>query len=112
KLFIEFYNGKRTGAARAALSYYNNSLSPFFDSNFLKQATRINIDEIANEKVHFNIMSNLNSEVAMLPFANDRWSFEKKGPLKTDDFKGWIERQPVMAKTKRGGYNWRLFRNK
>lgn len=111
KLFIEFYNGKRTASARAALSYYSNSLSPFFDNNFLKLATRVNMDEIATEKVHYNLMRTLNSEVAKLPFANDRWRFERHGPLNPDDFEGWIKRQPVVPKTKRGGYNWRLFRN-
>lgn len=112
KLFVEFYNGKRTGGARNALSYYNNSLSPFFDSNFLKQAMKMNIDEISEEKVHFNLMKNMNPEVAMLPFANDRWGFEKRGPLDPNDFDGWMQRKPVVSKTKRGGYNWRLFRNK
>lgn len=111
KLYMEFYNGKRTGGARLALSYYNNSLSPFFDSNFLKHATKININEIATEKLHYNIMKLLDQDIAMLPFANDRWHFEKRGPLNPNDFKGWLERSPVMPKTKRGGYNWRLFRN-
>lgn len=112
KLFLDYYNGKKTGAARLGLMYYNNSLSPFFDSNFLKKATKINMDEIASEKVQYNIMNTLNPEIAHLPFANSRWSFERRGPLDPNDFDGWLERDAVFPKSKRGGYNWRLIRNK
>lgn len=107
-----FYNvGRRTAGSRIAVLYYSNSLSPFFDNRFIKKATELNIDILTSERLHYNLAAKLNKEIADMPLAGSRWGFEANKPLTPDQYRDWIKRQPVYAKTKKGAYNYRQLSN-
>lgn len=107
-----FYNvGRRTAGSRIAILHYSNSLSPFFDNRFVKKATKFDIDILTSEKLHYNLTAKLNKEIADMPLAGSRWSFETNAPVSPGQYKEWINRQPVYAKTKKGAYNYRLLAN-
>lgn len=107
-----FYNvGRRTAGSRIAALYYSNSLSPFFDNRFIKKVTELNIDILTSERLHYNLTAKLNKEIADMPLAGSRWEFEANKPLTPDQYRDWIQRQPVYAKTKKGAYNYRQLSN-
>lgn len=107
-----FYNvGRRTAGSRIAVLYYSNSLSPFFDNRFIKKATELNIDILTSERLHYNLAAKLNKEIADMPLAGSRWEFEANKPFTPNQYREWIKRQPVYAKTKKGAYNYRQLSN-
>ena len=111
KHYVFYRNGRWSGGTRNSLLYSSNVFSPFFDNNFLKKATELDINILANEKLHYNIMKRLNPEFVKLPFYSSRWLFEEKGPINPNEYNYWLRRNPVYAKTKIGAYNWRSLNN-
>lgn len=111
KHYIFYRVGRWAGGTRNSVLYTADMYSPFFDNQFLKKATQLNINALIGEEVHYNIMKRLNPEIANMAFFASRWSFEQKGPKNPNEYEQWFKRNPIYAKTQLGAYNWRLLNN-
>lgn len=108
---ILYMNGRWTSDTRLAKNYTSDIYSPFYDNKFIKKIIQIEHKYLANGFVQYTLTKKLNSEVANLPLAADRWPFEKNGPLQPKSFGAWIKRAPQYSSTKLGNYNWRQLSN-
>lgn len=111
KHYIFYRVGRWAGGTRNSVLYTADMYSPFFDNQFLKKATQLNINALIGEEVHYNIMKRLNPEIADIGFFASRWGFEQKGPKNPNEYKKWFKRNPIYAKTQLGAYNWRMLKN-
>lgn len=111
KHYIFYRVGRWAGGTRNSILYTANMYSPFFDNQFLKKATQLNINTLVGEEVHYNIMKRLNPKIAEMSFFASRWGFESKGPKNPNDYRNWFKRNPTYAKTQLGAYNWRALNN-
>lgn len=111
KHYIFYRVGRWAGGTRNSVLYTTDMYSPFFDNQFLKKATQLNINALIGEEVHYNIMERLNPDISKMPFFASRWGFEQRGPKDPNNYLQWLKRNPIYAKTQLGAYNWRMLTN-
>lgn len=107
KFYLHYRCGRWSGTARSAYKMGFNIYSPMFESRLVKKAQKLKTKYGANEQLIFNILSRVSPELVNVPFANDRWAFEKNAPYSRYDVEEWIKRKPVYPKTQQGNFNWR-----
>lgn len=107
KFFLDFRCGRWSGSSRSAYTMGYYSYAPFFDSKLIRSVSLLQTRFGSSEELIYNILLRLKPELTQLPFANDRWAFEKNNPYSRYDIEGWMRRQPIYSKTKRGAFNWR-----
>lgn len=106
-----YRSGRLTSAAKNSSNYSRQSHSPFLDNRFLREALKIDYDEIRNEEIHYQILNRLDDRLINVPFGKDRWRVEKEKPLKPSDYYKWLSREPYYPTTILGNYNWRRVQN-
>lgn len=109
--FLNFRTGRWTANAKLGKNYLKQQHSPFVDNLFLKQVLQIKYNDNLNDKIIYEIMKRLDFDITKIPFAMDRWKFEKYHPTTVSDFKPWLNRQELYPKTYLGNYNWRQIHN-
>lgn len=109
--FLLYRTGRWTSDSRISKSYATNSYSVFLDNQLTKSAMKLNMKDLRSEIIHYKLVERLKPDVLKIPFANQRFAFEKDGPVSPDDYQNWLEREPIFAKSKVGSYNWRSLGN-
>lgn len=109
--FLKYRTGRWTSDSRVPKSYSSNSFSIFLDNQLTKSAMKLNMNDLRNEVIHYYLIKRLSPEILNVPFFNQRFAFEKKGPVSKDDYENWLTREPVYATSKIGSYNWRSLGN-
>jgi hypothetical protein len=80
---------------------------PLLDNQVMKASVQTHERVKVHDELVYNLLVRLAPALVEVPFANDRWNFEKDGP-RSDDDAGWARRAPVTApKGTCGDFNWR-----
>jgi len=109
--FLLYRTGRWTSDSRISKSYATNSYSIFLDNQLTKSAMKLNMKDLRSEVIHYKLIERLNPDILNIPFANQRFAFEKNGPTSPEDYQNWLEREPIYSKSKVGSYNWRSLGN-
>lgn len=109
--FLINRTGRWTSDSRIPKSYATNSFSVFLDNQLTKSAMKLNMNDLRSEIIHYKLIEKLNSDLLNIPFANQRFEFEKNGPVSLEDYENWLARSPIFALSKVGIYNWRSLGN-
>lgn len=109
--FLKYRTGRWTSDSRIPKSYSSNSFSIFLDNQLTKSAMKLNMNDLRDEVIHYNLIKRLSPEILNVPFFNQRFAFEKNGPVSKSDYDNWLKREPVFATSKIGSYNWRSLGN-
>lgn len=111
-IYSLFYrSGRLTSAAKNSSNYIRQSHSPFLDNYFLREALKVDYQDIKNEQIHYQIMTRLDKKLIDVPFGKDRWRIEKDKPINPNDYYKWLNRSPYYPSTILGNYNWRKVQN-
>ena len=105
-VYVQEHMGKWAAAAMRCWGMQRQYLMPLCDEQLIKKALKIKTLNKVDDRLIFEIIKRLDDRFTTLPLADDRWSFEKNGPLPGDE-KNYILREPVVAKTKLGAFTWR-----
>lgn len=81
-------------------------LMPLCDEQLIKKVMKIKVEDKIDDRLIFEIIRRLDDRFLTIPLAENRWTFEKKGPY-NGDVEGYRLRTPVVAQTKRAGFSWR-----
>lgn len=105
--YLSYRAGRWSASASAAytLGYY--TYPPFFENKLVKKAQLLKTYYGSSELLIYNILLRIAPELVDIPFAEDRWSFEKDNPYSRYQLKNWIARKPVYSTSAKGGFNWR-----
>lgn len=109
--FLINRTGRWTSDSRVPKGYATNSFSVFLDNQLTKSAMKLNMTDLRSEVIHYKLIEELNPKILNIPFANQRFAFEKDGPISPDDYDNWLQRAPIHSKNKVGTYNWRSLGN-
>lgn len=105
--YLSYRSGRWSSIARSAYTMGSYSYSPFFETRLVKKAQLLKTQYGSNEQLIYNILLRIAPELTKLPFAEDRWSFEKEHPYSRYDVENWASRKPIYSTSVRGGFNWR-----
>lgn len=113
KMHLDLKTGRWSAASKPAYSFYYPLYSPFFDNKLINKVSELDTSYGANDTLIFNLLQRLNPQLIGVPFANERWNFEKDHPRRAADLDNWIQRKPYVSKNQRANFNWRrnLFAN-
>ena len=107
KYYLYYRAGRWSAAARAAYTMESYLYQPFFDHRLVQLIQQIPAEQRVNEELIYNLLQRLAPELVDVPFAGDRWKFERNGPKKGEEEK-WRKRTPLtIDRTSRGAFNWR-----
>lgn len=109
--FLKYRTGRWTSDSRKPKSYASNSYSVFMDNQFTKSVLKLNIEDLDKERIHYEIIQRLNSDLNKIPFFNTRYTFEKNGPISPYDYANWLKREPIQATSQVAKYNWKSLGN-
>ncbi|MFC4661446.1 hypothetical protein [Oceanobacillus aidingensis] len=105
--YLTYRSGRWSASSRSGYTMGFYSYPPLFESRLAKKAQLLKTHYGSNEHLIYNILLRINSDLVNIPFAEDRWSFEKGHPYSKYDIENWIKRKPLYATSIRGGFNWR-----
>jgi asparagine synthetase B (glutamine-hydrolysing) len=105
--YLSYRCGRWSGTSRSAYTMGFHSYAPLFESRLVKKAQLLKTKYGANEQLIYNILLRIAPELTTVPFAEDRWAFEKQHPYSRHDVENWINRKPLYSHTQRGSFNWR-----
>src|SRR5690606_4140336 len=108
-LYYLYYRcGRWSATARSAYLMGSHVVQPLFDNCFVKKALKSKTEYRLNDRLLYELIKRLAPEVLHVPFFNDRWNFEKDGPVDGDE-KAWQARSPLTySENRKSSFNWRL----
>lgn len=107
KFYLDYRSGRWSATARSVFNAGFYSYAPFFDSRLVRKAQLAKTSYGTTEQLIYNILQRLAPELINVPFAEDRWEFEKQGPYSKYDLENWMKRKPIYSKSVKGSFNWR-----
>lgn len=107
KIFTDFRTARWSGAALPVYSMESLFYTPFFDSKLVRKAQMIKNEYTSKERLIYEILHRLSPELVDIPFAKDRWYFEKEKPTNKKALIKWKVRNPIYANNPVGDFNWR-----
>lgn len=105
-IYVQEHMGKWASSTMRCWGMGRLHLTPLCDEQLIKKAMKIKTLDKVDDRLIFEIIRRLDDRFTTLPLAEARWTFEKEGPLPGDE-EGYYLRTPVVATTKRGGFEWR-----
>ena len=80
---------------------------PLLDNQVMKAGAQTHERAKVRDEPLYNVLARLAPDLLEVPFAKNRWNFEKDSPRPGDEA-GWTRRAPVTApKGTSGDFNWR-----
>ncbi|MCY9434010.1 asparagine synthase-related protein [Bacillus haynesii] len=105
--YLSYRCGRWSATSRSAYAMGMKNYPPLFEARLVKKAQMLKTQYCRDEYLIYNILMRIAPELVNIPFAEDRWYFEKHHPYSKRDLTKWISRKPIYATTKRSGFNWR-----
>ncbi len=114
--FINFYDWMYTvyretrgiGSIRQGSSFGAFSFSPFLNDNLLKLAWHFPLEFRKEEHLYFQLLKNINPQLAYHRFADSRWKFEMHAPSSGQSMQEWEKRAPLPpGPVNHSAHNWR-----
>ncbi|MFD1451538.1 hypothetical protein [Oceanobacillus sojae] len=105
--YLTYRSGRWSASSRSGYTMGFYSYPPLFESRLAKKAQLLKTHYGSNEHLIYNILLRINPDLVNIPFAEDRWSFEKDHPYSKYDIENWISRKPLYATSVKSGFNWR-----
>lgn len=107
KHYLEFKCGRWSAAGRTGYTSGFFSYAPMFDAKLVRKAQLLETQYGADDSLIYNILMRLEPRLLDIPFAGDRWNFEKFKPYSKYDTFNWNRKKPIYSKTAKGSFNWR-----
>lgn len=107
RFYLTHRGGRWTSCSRPYYTARGYTYSPLFENQLVKHVQMIDTEFGKNDEIIYNILQRIAPDLIDIPFADDRWDFEKHHPYHENVLKQWIERRPVQATSKLSGFNWR-----
>jgi hypothetical protein len=96
-----------SGVGPVAMEIGRPGCYPLLDNQIMKAGAQTHERAKVRDEPLYNLLARLAPNLLEVPFADNRWNFEKGGPRPGDEA-GWARRAPVTAPKGTSGYfNWR-----
>ena len=107
RFYLEYRCGRWSGSSRSSYTSSHHSYAPFFDAKVVRNASVLKTKYGADEELIYNMLVRIAPELVEVPFADDRWAFEKNHPYSKYKTDQWEYKKPVTSLSKIGSFNWR-----
>jgi hypothetical protein len=107
-MYTVYRETRGIGSIRQGSSYGAFSFSPFLNDNLLKLAWHYPLEFRKEERLYFQLLKNINPQLAYHRFADSRWKFEMYEPLPGQSMQEWGKRAPLPpGPVTHSAHHWR-----